>query len=475
MPWFQNAISSNDNACGKHYHNLSDCDFPLTIQSNCTDTYMSLQKDLYLTICGLLFVIGVVCCGHLLSRINYILHLKLPKQKLRFPLSLYILSIFFCLVLIYRSIDVFGYAGVLSFVVVNTLEDIGTALQLAVFFRIALKWPSVGALKIKQRHACNNGDANHAFHRKCRCQCGNGTFTVLITILVLCTAFIGSYCQANVGVLPQAPYGTQSGLINAIKLYTFAIIMFIFMVGNLFYGYRVAIKVRKILAALQAHDHKRRRKSQNKKVITTAKKKQKPPKETITNPHNEQDRLSPENHTFETSTQVNEISRHGYVPLQNASPTISWQSLSQSSMNSAGSNFSDGSGSHNASNRILASGEFEDYEDSVCKDAGTIRSTYKVENRTGLDGGWCGDKKLRRMVFYITLSTCVAMAAMIYLLWAGTSRLSDCLFFQMPEPDNGYLSITSTIPCAIQVLGLFVFLLLFRSPTQPIKKKKVRA
>lgn len=62
--------------------------------------------------------------------------------------------------------------GVLSFVVVNTLEDIGTALQLAVFFRIALKWPSVGALKIKQRHACNNGDANHAFHRKCRCQCG---------------------------------------------------------------------------------------------------------------------------------------------------------------------------------------------------------------------------------------------------------------------------------------------------------------
>jgi hypothetical protein len=28
--------------------------------------------------------------------------------------------------------------GVLSFVVVNTVEDMGTALQLAVFFRIAL-------------------------------------------------------------------------------------------------------------------------------------------------------------------------------------------------------------------------------------------------------------------------------------------------------------------------------------------------
>lgn len=81
------------------------------------------------------------------------------------------------------------------------------------------------------------------------------------------------------------------------------------------------------------------------------------------------------------------------------------------------SRYIEGSGSHNASNRSLASGEFEDYEDSVCKDAGTIRSTYKVENRTGLDGGWCGDKKLRRMVFYITLSTCVAMVrnpAIIY-------------------------------------------------------------
>ena len=102
---------TGSSACGDEYHNLSTCDFPYSPASNCSDTYMALQKPAYLTLCLALFVVGAGCMGHLGYRIFHLRRLGLPMPRIRFPLSLYLLSTLFCFTLILRSIDIFGYAG----------------------------------------------------------------------------------------------------------------------------------------------------------------------------------------------------------------------------------------------------------------------------------------------------------------------------------------------------------------------------
>jgi hypothetical protein len=110
--WLSSVFSeTHSDACGSFYHNLSACDFPMSPASNCTATYMALQQELYLALCGGLFVVSVLSCAHLVYRIEYLLRVELPMSRLRFPLSLYMLSVLFCLAMTFRSIDVFGYAG----------------------------------------------------------------------------------------------------------------------------------------------------------------------------------------------------------------------------------------------------------------------------------------------------------------------------------------------------------------------------
>jgi hypothetical protein len=106
-----NASSSDADACGSAYHNLSECDFPLSPQLNCTGTYMDVQPVPYLCVCGILFGVATLVLGHLGYRISLLQYLDLPKARTRFPLSLYIMSVVFCVIVTFRSIDVFGYAG----------------------------------------------------------------------------------------------------------------------------------------------------------------------------------------------------------------------------------------------------------------------------------------------------------------------------------------------------------------------------
>ena len=166
----------------------------------------------------------------------------------------------------------------MPFVLVSTLEDIGTSLQVSVFMRIALKWTTVGTVKApasspsstagenrnnhyrngrqdhvdgerhRHRHHQHNhdydayeddGDHNnnnyddnrHKRKRSCGC-CSNtrkqnqkkhscsrpDVAHAVLTALLLCVSGVGSSLEAHVGVPAAAPYGTQNGVINAIKL-----------------------------------------------------------------------------------------------------------------------------------------------------------------------------------------------------------------------------------------------------------------
>jgi len=108
-------VSLSDDACGSAYHNLSACDFPYSPLTNCTDTYMELQRPLYLAVCGGLFVVAVCTLVHIVVRIANLQILRVPAARKRFPMSLYIPTAIFSLLLIFRSIDAFAYAGIPCF------------------------------------------------------------------------------------------------------------------------------------------------------------------------------------------------------------------------------------------------------------------------------------------------------------------------------------------------------------------------
>eukprot|EP00750_Incisomonas_marina_P002695 INCI12563.1.p1 GENE.INCI12563.1~~INCI12563.1.p1 ORF type:complete len:399 (+),score=41.94 INCI12563.1:179-1375(+) len=369
-------MASGDNACGSAYHNLSACDFPYSPQSNCTGTYMDLDPELYLFVCGGLLVVATLSLAHLGCRISYLNRLRATKSRTQFPLSLYIMSAIFCVVTSFRSIDAFGYAGTLPFVVVSTLEDVGTAIQVCVFMRIALKWTTVGVVKTASPDARGRQfpPATGGF-RKCQCSTPD-TLHAIFTLLLLITALVGASLEATIGIPPGAPYGTQNGAVNATKLFIIASVLLTFIVGNAVYGCRVARRLRFMIA------HQRREQT----------------------PGNNTPGAMSRSRQFENATDGQNSSAPSPHSTRSPAPT-GWQSLSQSSIGSTGSD-----GSNNA---------------DLASRSSTPKNTQPVST------GWCGDKRVRRIVIYVVVSNIMGAMGMIYLIYAGVQRLRNCFFFEV--------------------------------------------
>ena len=292
--------------------------------------------------------------------------------------------------------------GTLSYVVVNTLEDLGTALQLAVFFRIALKWSTIGALQLKQ-HSPIASDAVSSQKRKKCCRTDNlsgsrrnSTLSIILTIVMLMAASVLSYLQSVIGVPVSAPYGTQSGLVNALKLYFFAAVVLVFMFSNVIFGCRVARRLRYVISH-------RQRTSSSRVSSTTASRR------------NTSSSLS--RSLRGSSASASPVATTTATVIPSSSPT-GWQSLSQSSVGSANSATSTGSDDNaGTTGSTMSRPMLSPVGPSA--DRGP-RSPLDVPQKSPLCS-YCEDRRLRRMVIYVGLSTLVALVRVFMSCFATSS------------------------------------------------------
>lgn len=262
-------------------------------------------------------------------------------------------------------------AGTLPFVVVSTLEDVGTAIQVCVFMRIALKWTTIGV--VKPASPDTRGQQSPAATgglRKCRCSTPD-TLHAIFTLLLLITALVGASLEAKIGIPAGAPYGTQNGAVNATKLFIIASILLTFIVGNAVYGCRVARRLRFMIA------HQRR----EQQTPTGSSSSSNTPGTTM--PRTRQFDSDADGGQNYYSSSLAAASPHSSTRSSPA-PT-GWQSLSQSSIGSTGS---DGS-SNNNNNADLTSRPPTPKKNNVQEPVST---------------GWCGDKRVRRIVVYVVVS-----------------------------------------------------------------------
>lgn len=271
--------------------------------------------------------------------------------------------------------------GTLSFVVVNTLEDISTAIEVSVFMRIALKWTAVGSKKQssnvdRRNDADSRGDRSHRQKSDKKCCCTWGVFSMCLAAFLVSASAFGASFEALLLVPSGAPFGTQSSFFNAGKLYTFATVIFVFMIGNIVFGCRVARRLRSVIAR---HRH-------GKKLARPA-----PVARASPRPSSSRD------FRREDSTQA---------------PT-GWQSLSQSSIGSAGSASSHGSGHDGTEVREPMRSPLLSPIKRGPEALARIGSGEASRTTSGRGGGTqsacCQDRRLLRIVLFVGVSTVVAM------------------------------------------------------------------